>query len=285
MAEIQPIPFPLTDNLALIYDKLPKIPQMTPEERLQYDIDRYNASVGKLTGYNCPKCKNRGYFMVAIEYSALKSTALQECSCMKTRRSLRNIENSGLAHLLDKCTFETFRTGMPWQRNALSMAQKYLENYRGNWLYAGGQVGSGKTHICTAIVGKLLDHGMAAKYMLWRDEALTLKALVNNDAAYEEAISPLKRIDVLYIDDFLKTPPDKPPTTGDLNVAFELLNYRYNNDAITIISSEYSMDDIMGIDEAIGSRIFQKAKNYCLNIAHDPKKNYRMSRGEQKNEV
>lgn len=277
MAEIQPIPLPLTDNLAFIYDKLSKMPKMTPEERLQSSIDRYNSSVGKLTGYNCPHCNNRGYIMIAIEYGGIKNTALQECVCMNTRHSLRNIENSGLANLLDKCTFEAFEAKTPWQKNALSLAKKYVENYKGNWLYAGGQIGSGKTHLCTAIVGRLLDQGMAAKYMLWRDEALALKALVNDDEAYEDAIRPLKQIDVLYIDDFLKTPPDKAPTTGDLNVAFELLNYRYNNDSITIISSEHSMDDLMKIDEAVGSRIFQKAKKYCLNISRDPQKNYRMS--------
>ena len=43
-------------------------------------------------------------------------------------------------------------------------------------VFIGGQVGAGKTHLCTAMVGEFLKRGISAKYMLWRDDALKLKA-------------------------------------------------------------------------------------------------------------
>ena len=45
----------------------------------------------------------------------------------------------------------------------------------------------------------------------------------------------------------------KPITQGDINIAFEIINYRYINDLITIISSELLLDEIINIDEATGS--------------------------------
>ena len=55
---------------------------------------------------------------------------------------------------------------------------------------------------------------------------------------------------------------------GDLNVAFELLNARYNARKRTIISGERTIGAIMDIDEAIGSRIYERSKNgYCFETS------------------
>ena len=41
---------------------------------------------------------------------------------------------------------------------------------------AGGQPGSGKTHICTAVTGELLRSGLNARYIVRNDEAVKIKA-------------------------------------------------------------------------------------------------------------
>jgi DNA replication protein DnaC len=82
---------------------------------------------------------------------------------------------------------------------------------------------------------------------------------------------------VLYIDDFFKTESGKLPTTAEINIAFEILNFRYNNpDLVTIISSEKGMSELLEIDEATGSRIFERSKDYSISIAKDKNKNYRL---------
>ena len=45
---------------------------------------------------------------------------------------------------------------------------------------------------------------------------------------------------------------------------------------LTIISSEKTLREILDIDEAVGSRIYEMAQGYILNISADPAKNYRM---------
>lgn len=67
------------------------------------------------------------------------------------------------------------------------------------------------------------------------------------------------------------------PTAADINIAFELLNCRYNNSKLlTIISSEKTVNEIIKIDEAVGSRIKEKSKNFAININKDIQKNYRL---------
>ena len=67
------------------------------------------------------------------------------------------------------------------------------------------------------------------------------------------------------------------PSPADLNLAFEIINHRYvNRELVTIFSSEKSIDEIMDLDEAVGSRIYQRTKGNYLYISPDSKKNYRM---------
>jgi DNA replication protein DnaC len=62
-----------------------------------------------------------------------------------------------------------------------------------------------------------------------------------------------------------------------VNVAFEIINYRYNNpNLLTIISSELSEDELLDVDEAIGGRIYERARTF--SIAKDRKRNYRIRR-------
>ena len=246
------------------------------EEYAQKKVDWYNAGVGSLEGYDCPICKNKGDIMFLKDgYERMR-----ECTCMSIRKTLRRIERSGLKDLLKDYTFEKYLTNENWQKKAKSMAMNFLKDYENKWFFTGGQVGCGKTHLCTALVGEFIKLGKPAHYMLWRDEIVQLKAVVMDDEAYGKAIKKLKEIDVLYIDDFFKTERGKAPSTAEINIAFELLNYRYNNpNLITIISSERLIDDIIDIDEAVGSRIYQRSKQYCLIVNYDRRKNYRLNGG------
>ena len=109
--------------------------------------------------------------------------------------------------------------------------------------------------------------------MLWRDESARIKALLNEPEGVER-MRDLKTAPVLYIDDLFKGA--ERPTQGDLNIAFELLNYRYNDERLyTIISTEKLLDELIAIDEAIGSRIAERSKGHRVQINRDPTRNWR----------
>ena len=89
---------------------------------------------------------------------------------------------------------------------------------------------------------------------------------------YQSRIRPFKTVPVLYIDDFLKG----GHTEADLRLAFEILNARYNDSSLrTIISSEMSLFDVLGLDEATGGRIYERAKGYVIEA---PKENWRLKK-------
>lgn len=250
--------------------------ETSSDDYAQMKVDHYNNEIGKLEGYDCPICKNKGNIMFLRDgYETLRN-----CECMEVRKTMRRLEQSGLKDLMINYTFERFKVQSDWQKRAKEMALDFLDNHENKWFFIGGQVGCGKTHLCTALVVEFINAGNAAHYMLWRDEIVPLKASVMDDEAYEKAIRKLKEIKVLYIDDFFKTERGKMPTTAEINIAFEILNYRYNNrDLITIISSERLIDDIIDIDEAVGSRIYERSREHCLVIQYDRTKNYRLNGG------
>ena len=239
----------------------------------QRQCETYNAMEGELEGNDCRSCKNKGYLLVEVgEY-----TALQPCSCLTIRQSKARIHASGLGKLIHEYTFETYLVKEQWQHYIKSKALEFMINHERSWFYIGGQVGVGKTHICTAIVNRLMQQGHPARYMLWRDEIVKLKAITMDSTDYQKAIDQWKTIEVLYIDDLFKTEKGKSPTQADIQIAFEIINHRYNNkDKITIISSEKLINELLDIDEAIGSRIYQMAKTNTIEIHHDKRKNMRL---------
>lgn len=203
---------------------------------------------------------------------------LRTCKCKKIRSSLMNIKLSGLESLLDDYSFDKYKTKELWQKRIKESALSFMSNTYGNWYFIGGQVGSGKSHICTAIVKELLLQGNEALYMKWRDDSVELKkAITSDNNDYSPAINRFKNVKVLYIDDFLKTEKGRVPTAADIMLAFEILNHRYiDKSLITIISTERLVDELIEIDEAIGSRIYQRSKSYCIELSHDKGKNIRM---------
>lgn len=240
----------------------------------ELNVKRYNKEIGDLKYYDCDKCKNKGTVGFLDENGRF---AVKICECDKIRKSMARIKKSGLEDLLKEYTFDKYTTDEPWQREIKNKALAYLNDHYNKWFYIGGQVASGKTFICTAIVDEFLKRDKRAVYMLWRDEIVKLKANAMDYDEYGSRMDELKNAEVLYIDDFFKQEKGQQPSSADVNIAFELINYRYNKpDLITIISSEIMIKDLLSIDEAVGSRIYQKAKDYQVNIAPDIKKNLRL---------
>ena len=255
---------------------------LSPKDYEQFKVDGLNNTVGdrdKEDGYNCPLCKNKGFIAKLTERGGMYSHCFVDCKCVETRNSIMRMKRSGLKDIIKDYTFDKFEDTEPWQKTLKNAAVEYSKNPEG-WFFIGGQSGCGKTHLCTAACREFLLAGKSVQYMLWRDDVTKLKSAVTDSEEYGKLIDRYKTADVLYIDDLFKTGKTdngyQKPTGADINVAFEILNYRYNNPALlTIISSELSEDELLDIDEATGGRIYERAKK-AFSIAQDRKKNYRI---------
>ena len=256
--------------------------KLSPKEYEQFKVDGLNNTVGdrdKEDGHNCPLCKNKGYIAKLTEEDGHYSHCFTDCKCVEIRNSIMRMKRSGLKDIIKDYTFDKYETNEPWQKTLKSAAMEYAKNPDG-WFFLGGQSGCGKTHLCTATCREFLLAGKRVQYMLWRDDVVAIKANVNEGEVYNKLIDRFKTADVLYIDDLFKTGKVdngyQKPTAADVNVAFEIINYRYNNPAlVTIISSELTEDEILDIDEATGGRIYERAKK-AFSIGKDRKKNYRI---------
>ena len=256
---------------------------MSAREYEQFKVDGLNDMEGNRNeedGYNCNICKNKGYVFKVVEYAdGSFSHVCADCKCVEIRRSIMLMKRSGRKDVIRDLTFEKFEDIEPWQKVIKTAAMNYAKNPEG-WFYLGGQSGCGKSHLCTAIFREFLLNGKKAIYMSWRDDIAKIKGLATFPEERQQMIDCFKKADVLYIDDLFKTGrnPDgsePKPTAADINAAFEIINYRYNNPSLlTIISSELNEDELLDIDEAVGGRIFERSKS--ISIAKDRSRNYRI---------
>ena len=187
---------------------------------------------------------------------------------MAKRKSLRLLRRSGLEDLVRDSTFKSYQTPDEFSRRAKETALDYVQHGEDKWFYISGHPGCGKTHLCTAICRRLLGQNIPVRYFLWREDGPKLKTMVNNDAdAYDRLMKEFVNVPVLYIDDFFKG----KVTDADMNLAFSLINARYNRrrNTRTIFSSERSIAEIRKLDEAFGGRIAERADGYILNAPNN----------------
>lgn len=255
------------------------------EEFEKFKADDYNRTPGDLNeadGYDCPICLNKGDICRAVQNPRGNWFPHHSpCKCVEIRSNIRRMQRSGLGDVIREKTFDKYEVIDPWHKAIKDKAVEYAGNPKG-WFALLGQSGAGKTHLCTAICREFLWAGRQVLYMRWTDEIAVLQGYEKKDPAKRlETMNRLKEAEVLYIDDLFK-PYEKDgvkqmPSSWDKKITFELINYRADKpDQLTIISSEWTQDGLVDIDEATGGRIFEKAGEYAISIAKDRRKNYRL---------
>ena len=246
-------------------------------------VEDYNASTGDLNekdGYDCPTCKNRGDMMIIETKDGWPRPRVVDCKCKAMRYTIARMKRSGLQNIITDCTFDKYEEIEPWHKEIKKRAMEYAENPSG-WFFMGGQSGAGKSHLCTAICRAALLRGDRVQYMLWVDDSAQLKSIVNEGSDYAREVDKYKKSPVLYIDDLFKVQNDngqnrQRPTAADVRLAFEIINFRVVSKLPTIISSEFTLMELVDIDQAVAGRIAEMAGFNAINITPDISKNYRL---------
>ncbi|MBO3443701.1 ATP-binding protein [Clostridium sp. CCUG 7971] len=223
--------------------------------------------------YNCNKCRDLTFI--------IKDNTATPCECRGLIEAKNILRNSGISEEFRKKTFENYNYSFDTQSlDAFYKAKTYVKNFneikskRNNSILFMGQVGSGKTHLSMAIANNLMDSGIGVIYMPFRDIITQIKQNIMDEEYYRKTISRYKFANVLLIDDLFKGSISK----SDINIMFEIINYRYFNNLAMIISSEKRFDELIDIDEALGSRIIEMSKGYVVELK-GRKLNYRLYGG------
>ena len=208
-------------------------------------------------------------------------------ACFETNYSLKQkvikrLVDSGLGEQIKRYTLENYKTEFDFQKLIKQQAENYINNPNG-WFVVLGQSGSGKSHICTAIAVSLVKHKYKLKYMLWIEEMNKLKySRKENMDLFDE----YAKADILYIDDLFKTKKGDKPTKTDVEIAFQILDSRYRQNKLTIISSELDETQLDELDRAIYRRITERTNNGNLiaianNKANDMSLRYKKEKHER----
>lgn len=212
-------------------------------------------------------------------YFYLENVTEQKCDCVLKRIAretfMQRIEESGLQTQLATKTFKTYKVTNNKQKAILEKCILFSKNPQ-NMLALLGQTGAGKTHLGTAVVGNLVYEGYTASYVEWQNEMN-----IARDDYYKVKQSKLdewKSVDVLYIDDLFKNKDNDINliSSNEFNVAWDIIDHRLKRDMITIISSEFTIEEFIELDEGTGSRLNEMAGEYLLPIDKDPSMNYRL---------
>ena len=223
-----------------------------------------------LTQYKCSKCRDLTFIF--------KEDGAAPCECRGLIEAQNIIKNSGISESFRKMTLDSFNYKLSQQAiESFTIASKYVNNIgsiinsRENSILFCGKVGSGKTHLSMGIANKLMDRGIATIIMPYSQDIIRLKQNRMDKEYYNRLISKYKRAKVLLIDDLFKG----SVTDSDKSIIFEIIDYRYFNQKPLIISSEKTCEELLYIDEAIGSRIIEMSNGYIVENK-GAKSNYRL---------
>ena len=237
--------------------------------------------------YSCPICND-------LEMIELPDRSFKPCQCKAIKRARKLIERFGKERL-ERNTFEAFLVVEPWQQEARRVVRRWLSaamtGSRAS-LFIGGASGSGKTHLCVASCGELLNAGHVVYAITWREEYQRMTANANDAEEYDRIMHPLKTVPMLYIDDLFKTQRDREQTnwrgekyrlgaqelvsTSEVRRFFELIDARYRHNLPTIISCEWTMDELLQIDEGEFSRVYEMCFPNIVEIGRKEGRNMRL---------
>lgn len=135
---------------------------------------------------------------------------------------------------------------------ALNIAQSYAKNPQG-WLIFTGSYGTGKTHLAAAIANYRADLGVPPLFIVVPDLLDLLRATFNpqSPTTLNRRFDEIKAAPMLILDD-LGTQATTPWVEEKL---FQLFNFRYYSELPTIITTSYSIDEIVRINPRLASRM------------------------------
>ena len=186
----------------------------------------------------CPLCDGRGMRVVVKEGGGRLA---EPCECVHERKLYLLLRKAKIPARYEACTFENYKPSGELFL-AYNTAGRFVDLYPGENDGTGilftGSIGTGKTHLATAILRKLtLEKGVPALFCGYRE---LLKSITNSynpsvEATELEILQPVFDAEVLVIDELGAA---KMSEWVAETVAL-ILNTRYNDKRTTILTTNY----------------------------------------------
>lgn len=165
-------------------------------------------------------------------------------------------------------SFDRRRNLPPEQQENLDWALDAALNFAKNpdgWLLFMGETGCGKTHLAAAIVNYRYQAGHPALFVVVPEFLDHLRSTFSPDSriSYDQLFESVKTAPLLVLDDF----GEQSTTPWAREKLYQVLNYRYNGRLPTVITTRYSLDEIVEqFDSPVSSRLVDKNISMPFNI-------------------
>lgn len=221
--------------------------------------------------YKCEICKDTGYIVIEQIAYPCKCTKINNKLPEKLSKTL--LENFNLEFYPRKA-INPEKSKDTYYDKALKLLQDVKvfvndieagENYV-KGLFITGPIGSGKTHLVSAIFNELKKENIDVEFFVVPDLLEQGKADMFNDNGGKDVFAKAKKAKVLILDDL----GAHNYTPWIINQLYSLINFRLNNMLTTIITTNLKLEDIdIRLDERIASRILELCSIYNLNVDVD----------------
>ncbi|MCS6111350.1 AAA family ATPase [Clostridium botulinum] len=244
-------------------------------QRNQGSLQKRSEREQRQVYYKCEKCHDTGWILKRQEHS--QPLAIR-CYCKNEEKIKNSWKAVGINPEMINYKFANFKIWNDASRLIKDTATAYfsdfdeIRNSRRNSILLCGQVGSGKSHLTIALGLNFLKRNVRVMYMPYRDVITKIKQNMIDEEYYQNTISRYQVCEVLLIDDLFKGKINE----SDVNIMFEIINYRYLNFLPIIVSSEFKVDKLLYFDQGVGSRIYEMCKDYIIEIENDISNNYRL---------
>ena len=195
------------------------------------------------------------------------------CPCRRPDRFKKLLAAARIPPRYTKCSFDTFKSAPGTsQDNALLLAQNLVNDFpvdRG--ILFMGPAGVGKTHLAVAIIRGLIEKGFAGVFCEFGSLLKEIQDSYNPISKSSElkVLAPIYQTDVLVLDELGAT----IPTDWVRDTMYQIINKRYNDQKLTIFTTNYSdargSDKEQVLEDRIGTRLRSRLYEMCKKVVMD----------------
>ncbi len=184
------------------------------------------------------------------------------CECGVEDRATRVVERARIPKRYEHCDFDSFVTDLtdgrsytPESVRSLKQvklqAEGFCRNYPGGTeagLLLMGPSGVGKTHLAVAALKELLRRGHGGLFCDYRELLKEIQASYNPESQATEmgVLEPVRAVEILVLDDL----GAGKPSAWVLDIIGLVLNARYNERRVTILTTNYFDETASGSEPA-----------------------------------
>ena len=235
-----------------------------PDVRSELETDGFDGQA--LESEICPLCFGTGLEVVP-------GKGARPCECRRRETQSGLLDKARLPRRYAACHFHNYKPSNPSQERAFGYASRLTMEYpaieRG--LLLMGTVGVGKTHLAVSILKSLTERGFGCLFYEFGSLLKEIQDSYNANTRTSElgVLTPVLKTEVLVLDEL----GNSKPTDWVLDTMAHIINTRYNDQKLTIFTTNYpderasdgkeTLEDRIGI--RVRSRIYEMCKTVVVN--------------------